>query len=318
MNVVSRLDSTVANALDIEGEGSFERAIVVAEAMAELREAITEPMLARFRSLSNSRLGFLTDKDPSKWDKRANNGKGGYTEPYSDEVLKECMIEATLRGLLPVGNQFNIIAGNVYTTKEGYKAQLKKLKGLQDFAPIIGTPRQVQGHDEFFVRCKATAIYQGKEVKFGETEDDKIEIAVVGGAFATVDSVKGKAERKFLKIVFERLTGIETPDGDITEVATIAPPTPAAGQLTTGQVAKTQPEPGPAGSTAEYVHKLRELCEESAFKESELCLWAELNKFTSGGCETIEHLGEVCPEKLPLFIKNWDEIGEQIAANIQQ
>lgn len=321
--VVSKLDTTVAKALDIEGEGSFERAMVVAEAMAELREAITPPMLARFKSLANSRLGFLTDKDPNKWDKRANGGKGAWTEPYKDEVLTECLIEATLRGLLPVGNQFNIIAGSVYTTKEGYKAQLKKLKGLQDFAPIIGTPRQVQGHEEWFVRCKGRAVYNGQQVSFGESEEDKIEIPVKGDNFSTVDSIKGKAERKFLKIVFERLTGIETPDGDITEAQMLTEPTaPATGQLTTGGLTKPTPPQQPAGnstnSPAEEAALLKEKCAELGIDEAELCRWAELNKFTQGGCETIDHLAEVCPSKLPLFNAQFEDIAEQITAFISQ
>jgi hypothetical protein len=321
--VVSKLDTTVAKALDIEGEGSFERAMVVAEAMAELREAITPPMLARFKSLANSRLGFLTDKDPNKWDKRANNGNGGWTQPYNDEVLTECLIEATLRGLLPVGNQFNIIAGSVYTTKEGYKAQLKKLKGLQDFAPIIGTPRTVQGHEEFFVRCKGRAVYNGQQVSFGETEEDKIEIPVKGDKFSTVDSVKGKAERKFLKIVFERLTGIETPDGDISEAQVLSEPTtPAAGKLTAGQAdhARRQAQ-APAGNSVlspiEEANILRGKCEELGITELELCQWAELNKFTQGGCESIDHLVEVCPSKLSLFIDQFEDIAEQIVMHIK-
>ena len=33
-------------------------------------------------------------------------------------------------GLEPYGNQLNIIAGNMYVTKEGYKHLLAKVKGL--------------------------------------------------------------------------------------------------------------------------------------------------------------------------------------------
>jgi len=317
MEIVNRLDLTVSKALDIGETGAtFAQAVVVAEAMAELREAITGPILQRFKSLSNSRLGFLTDKDPNKWNGKLNKGQGGYSEPYKDEVLRECMIEACLRGLLPIGNQFNIIAGSVYTTKEGYKAQLKKLKGLTDFAPLIGTPRITQGSQDFFVRCKATCMLHGVEVKIGVDDDDIIEIAVSPGAFATTDSTKGKAERKFLKIVFERLTGIETPDGDITEAHQIAPPAPTQGTLAGPVTHMTATEannlPSLTASPEDCVLALLQLCIDTAIEEHEFCRWAEANKFTGAGCSKLAHLVDACPSKLGGFIDKFEEIAQQI------
>lgn len=313
MELVDRLDLTVSKALDVGETGAtFAQAVTVAEAMAELREAITGPILQRFKSLANSRLGFLTDKDPNKWNPKANKGQGGYSDPYKDEVLRECMIEACLRGLLPIGNQFNIIAGSVYTTKEGYKAQLKKLKGLTDFAPVIGTPRMVQGSQDFYVKCKATCLYHGKEIKIGHDEDT-IEIAIAPGAFATTDSTKGKAERKFLKIVFERLTGIETPDGDITEAHQIAPPTPTSGTLAgPATAAPTATEQPVTASPQDNVLALRQLCIDTAIEEHEFCRWARDNKFTGDGCETLAHLVDACPSKLGGFVARFEEIAQQI------
>jgi hypothetical protein len=44
------------------------------------------------------------------------------------DVVRNCIIDGAANGLLPTGNQFNIIAGNMYPTKEGYTALLSKLK----------------------------------------------------------------------------------------------------------------------------------------------------------------------------------------------
>lgn len=81
-----------------------------------LREAFTPEVMGAFMSLQNTALGFRTDK-----------AQGGYPE----DVVKEAVIEASLRGLSPVGNQFNIISGRMYVTKEGFQFLLSQVPGLR-------------------------------------------------------------------------------------------------------------------------------------------------------------------------------------------
>ncbi|MFK5282891.1 hypothetical protein ACI3PL_25325, partial [Lacticaseibacillus paracasei] len=77
-------------------------------------------------ALQGNRLGFKTDKDKS----------GGYPE----SVVKNCLIEAVLLGIQPTGNQFNIIAGNMYPTKEGCGYLLNNFKGLS-YNLVCSLPR---------------------------------------------------------------------------------------------------------------------------------------------------------------------------------
>jgi len=174
------------------------RAIVMAQAAGQLRECITTGILNDFRSLMNTPLGFRTDR-----------GSGASKEPYADTVIKDCIIQALIRGLRPTGNEFNIIAGNMYITKEGYRRLLKELPGLTNLRIDVGTPK---AHGEgAIVPCKATWLMDGEPQEMDCTGD--YSIAVKG---AGVDLLHGKAESKMLRRVFMRIVGsdLATPDED--------------------------------------------------------------------------------------------------------
>lgn len=92
----------------------FMRPLVVAQALHELRGAIGPDVLAVVRSMENTPLGFRTDRPP-----------GGKQMPYPDEVLRDCVIYGMLDGLGFSHNQWNIIGGNYYVTKNGWRKKLQ-------------------------------------------------------------------------------------------------------------------------------------------------------------------------------------------------
>lgn len=92
----------------------FMRPLVVAQALHELRGAIGPDVLAVVRSMENTPLGFRTDRPP-----------GGKAMPYPDEVLRDCVIQGMLDGLGFSHNQWNIIGGNYYVTKNGWRKKLQ-------------------------------------------------------------------------------------------------------------------------------------------------------------------------------------------------
>ncbi|MGN6556303.1 MAG: hypothetical protein ACTHLW_21540, partial [Verrucomicrobiota bacterium] len=215
---VLALDTIANSALSTLGiSGAFEQTFAMAEAMMQLRAAITPAMMDRFMKLQNTKLGFMTDKNPRVWNKKEN----AYNKPYGEEVVKDCIIEATLRGVKTVGNQFNIISGNCYITLEGFQFKLRQLKGLTEFKPSFGVPRISPGGA--LVECEATWCFQGVP------DSMKATIACKGDDYAGSDSYIGKAQRKFLKRIYERVTGTSEPDGEAdTEAAQISAAAPAA------------------------------------------------------------------------------------------
>ena len=95
-------------------EGNFARTIAYGMAVAELREALDEKVMKALMKLKNSKMGFRTDEGPK-------------TGVYSMEVVRDAVIEAATLGLQCVGNQFNILGGNMYVTKEGFTFLLREL-----------------------------------------------------------------------------------------------------------------------------------------------------------------------------------------------
>jgi hypothetical protein len=265
------LDNIVSSALTALGaEGSFENAFAVADAMNELKSSITPPMMERFMALQNTALGFRTDCDPKGRTPKA---------PYSAEVVKDAVIEATLRGVQPVGNMFNILAGRCYITKEGFEYKLKKLEGLSGFKPIIGIAKLV-GDKGAIVPCAATWQFKGR------TDSLSIEIPVRVNEGMGMDAIQGKASRKFLKRVFEQITGTSIPDGEVGDEALVptGPKSPAAlPQFYPSGQAGTKPAKVPDPVVMETINQvpvMRRMLVESGISEEVLLQYLWDNDYT--------------------------------------
>ena len=180
--------------------GVFERMGVLSWAVTTLRSQIAPEQMKAVMSLQGTRLGFLTDKD----------SKGGYDEA----TVKECLIEAILRGVYPVMNEFNIIASNMYITKEGFGRLIREFPGLTDYKESFGVPRIKDGGAE--VACQATWLLNGQPGNLERT-------IPVGGdlKYMKADATIGKATRKLRAAVHTRLTGSEQSDGEVSETAKI-------------------------------------------------------------------------------------------------
>ncbi len=203
-----------AQRLDIVNNvcGAFDAAIIVQKLESILTDEIMD---AVFMPLMNKKIGFRTDRDPSRPDKRT----GVAPKPYTREVVRTCIIDAAANGLLPTGNQFNIISSTMYPTKEGYTALLAKLKA---------SPMQLVYTFEFDPETKAVSAdptYVAIPCRVGyktSREDMKgwfkyVAMVKSNGETSTTDQLRGKAERKCKKAFFEFLTGIDLGDADASE-----------------------------------------------------------------------------------------------------
>lgn len=193
----------------VVGRGRFERAFLLADGIRRLKQSITPDMLKDIMELQGTSLGFRTDKDR----------EGG----YKPEDVKECLIEAILRGASPVGNEFNIIAGRSYLTKEFFVRALREMPGLTDLVLQPGVP--VNGQGGAFVPYIATWRFYGvpgrmEKVARSEggkvVEDNRICVRVNAGMGA--DAILGKAERKMRAAIYAQLTGTTVSEGEADEV----------------------------------------------------------------------------------------------------
>lgn len=248
ITVARRVDEIASSAMALfKTGGSFEAELAVAQAVSDLRAALTPEMMSPVMALMNTDLGFRTDRDPKL---TAKDKEGNPLTPYPMEVVRECLIESLLRGFHTVGNEWNIIAGRFYACKNGFRRKVVQFAGVTDFKDTYDVPRTV-GDKGALVKCRATWRKDG----IADSLEREFPIRVNFGMGA--DAILGKAQRKLLAAVHDRLLGVITPEGEAGEEieATATPkasPRFAEAQPNTSK-AETPPAPTPQQQLAELV-----------------------------------------------------------------
>ena len=254
-----KLNESVLAVLGAENVQGFEKSYQIANSIQFLKENLTDEYMKPIMSMQGSRLGFKTDKDKD----------GGY--PL--KVVKECLIDAVLSGVQSYGNQFNIIAGNMYVTKEGYGHLLSKIKGLK-YSIKHGVPR-IDASKQFAI-VESTVKWNFN----GEQREEKLEFSIKGNAYMTADAYTGKAEKKSRAFIFNQVSDIEVSDGDAEDVEYV--------------IVETKPESNSAKPTSQDISKQR-------FKDY---LSSKLNK------DTVDSLSDEELQSLENFVETLDSYAD--------
>lgn len=194
--IAKELNGNVLAVLTSDQLIGFEKAYLIADAIGKLKILLTTEYMKPIMELQGSRLGFKTDKDK----------EGGYKE----QQVKECIIDAVLSGVQPFGNQFNIIAGNMYITKEGFGYLLNKIAGLS-YEITFALPRISSDAKSAAIIAKISWTMNG------EKKDREMDFPIKMNSFMGSDAVIGKATRKARAWLFNTISGTEFGDGDITD-----------------------------------------------------------------------------------------------------
>lgn len=197
-------------------ENNIMAALQSADYIEQLRELFSRPEIqSRVQRLQDTPLGFRTDRDPAI----INSKTGQPNKPYEYAIVREAVIEALLRGLQLVGNQFNIIAGRFYCTKEGFESLIRNQTSVTSFRPVIGVPENKGGSvvpenkgGNVTVYCTATWLQSGEPASL------EVEIPIRVNSASTADQLIGKAKRKFLARCYEQMSGNSMPEGDAESV----------------------------------------------------------------------------------------------------
>lgn len=187
---ITALDNAVKHgAISAVGDG-FARTFATANAIHTLRALLTPDVMKNIMELQNSPLGFMTDRKDA---------------PYSAAVVTDCIIEATLNGVSPFGNEFNIIASRCYITKNGMKHKLRDIDGLS-YTITPGIPRMAG--DGAIVAMAIEWEYKGAKNK------KEINFAIRVNKGMGADAIIGKATRKASAWLFEAVTGTTINEGE--------------------------------------------------------------------------------------------------------
>ena len=232
-------------AVVFQGAPSIMQSMQLAETVEWLRAELTPARLAKVKALMHTSLGFDTDRNPAKWTRPEP------PVPYSDDVIRDVFIEASLRGFYPINCEFNIIAGRFYGGVNGFERLVKKHADVTDFKDDYGIPT-MSGEKGAIIECSATWRQRGEPQSLAR----KFAVRVNSGMGA--DAIIGKAKRKLFAAVYGRLSGVVTPDGeaddggDLKATSTAAVPSdklfgtrPAAATGTTAAPPATATTPPP-------------------------------------------------------------------------
>jgi len=205
-----------ATALALSQIPAVQAAARRAETIRRLWDAITDDVLEYLAPLNNTPLGFKCDKE------------------YDDNTLRFCIVQALLLGARLTDNEFNIIQGRAYLTREFFVRVLSENADLTNLRVSYGVPKITP--DGALVSVSATWVLN----KVADSLDADIPIGTRGKE--TVDNILGKASRKFLARVYARVTGSKfaVPEGEIEDSG----PTPTA-------------ERAPSKSASEKIEELR-------------------------------------------------------------
>lgn len=193
--VAQQLDSIATQGLSIETTG-FVKAFQIANSISSLRAALTDTVMEPIMALQGSPLGFRTDKDKD----------GG----YPIHVVRECLISAILKGVQPYGNQFNIISGRDYITKEGFTHLLMQITDLQ-YNILHGIARTKDAG------AIAAPMLRWKRAGEKDWHEQQLELAIPVNNGMGHDAIIGKADRKAKCWLYNQVTGNTYTDADATD-----------------------------------------------------------------------------------------------------
>jgi hypothetical protein len=203
-------------------------------------------------ALQGSAIGFKTDK------------------AYPEDVVRDALIEATMSGVYPVGNEFNIIAGRAYITKEGFG---RKLKDVPSLSYTVANGEITMKNGGAIVPMDIQWTYGGKS----EAKTLPVHVRVNSGMGA--DAIIGKATRKARAWLYQTVTGQELPEGDVTDASEPINVTPKASPFESVKPeAPATPKPttahAPVMDERPFLDRLFQAAAEAGITHEELNVWS--------------------------------------------
>ena len=196
---LEKTSSVIGKQLEDPALSRMPHSLMKGLAIERLRRAITPEIAKILMNLMNTKHGFKTDKGPKQ-------KKAEAMQPYQLEVVMDCAIAALLDGVLWAGNQFNIIAGECYITREGWLYKLQTLPGFSDMDVSPGVPKYDNG--KCYVRFGGTYLFNGVNRELKDPAGvPGIPLPIRMDQYSSEDQILGKAWSKGLRHIYRTLTG---------------------------------------------------------------------------------------------------------------
>ncbi len=193
--------NNIANVILLsETKNHFHMAALKANAVAELKKLMPVEFVQSIKNnLENTQLGFMTDRK----------------EGYPVDVIQRVLIEGALKGCFWHDNEINILASNMYITKNGMKGKMQRSRHFKDVKLDMDIPEIVG--KKATVQYKATWKYNDISDSIEGKIPIKLQFAKNDPTFCVTsdDAIFGKANRKIRARIWEQATGNAIPEGEI-------------------------------------------------------------------------------------------------------
>jgi hypothetical protein len=175
----------------LRGLPTFEYMVTQGKLMKAIRDAL-EPLMPGIMQNAGHPLYFQMDR-----------------QSYPADVIRDCLVEAVVQGVQPYGNEFNIISGRCYITKSGLQRLVGTYPGLTDLQLDFDVPH-MKGEG-------AVVDAEARWRLHGAPQSLKRSIPVRVNKGMGADAILGKATRKLLASVWDRITGsrVSIPEGEV-------------------------------------------------------------------------------------------------------
>ena len=191
--------------------------MAMAFGIASLQDAIraNPQAIAVLQRMAGHKWGFKTDRDA--WD--------GTGSTYKPDVLVPCFCEALMNQLRPIGNEFNVITGSMYVTKEGWAGLLSRLPGVTEVDSRPGaivdyevrdfTTKKGDAKKKITASVSATADCHvwGQHVQVRawklEEADERLQLSVIADEIdEALDQLRGKADARILERLHQKVKAL--------------------------------------------------------------------------------------------------------------
>lgn len=161
-----------------------------------IEKVLDKPFMDEVMKLQNKPYGFKTDCDLKKTP----------PEKYPEDVVKNCVIQAILHGAEITGNEFNILGGNAYFTKEYCENYL--IKNKIKFKTTIGFSKRI---DQMWV---VPVKLDWTDPRDNKAYSENLDIPVNKFEKTKEDTLRGQARRDALAWLISTLRETPIPMGN--------------------------------------------------------------------------------------------------------
>ena len=207
------LEDVTRELAEVEG---VQRAMKSAVCRVKLRQAMMNPdAVAVLMELQGKPDGFRHDRE----------SKG---QQYSPQEVVEAAISAGVQGAFPVASEFTIFKGRAYLGQAFYERQCKTLPGISDLRWEIDIAQSDKSWPGIlFLGAMATCHINGFRVTVeayqSSEHDRRIAVTTYDG---DLDNASGKAKKRILEKLYERLTAGPITEDSVSEMPVMGPQDP--------------------------------------------------------------------------------------------